>query len=91
MIYYGSNSSETEKAVCEDLKQDLEQVTGAEVTITQEPEVITGSDYHILVGTPTSSERIAEFVKNGSLQIDNQLTGSQGGLIKTIDDGETKC
>lgn len=65
IIYHGANSTPTERAVCEDLREDLEKVTGATVHITKEPTSITGNGYYYVVGTPAGSRLVSQMAKGG--------------------------
>ena len=84
VIYYGKHSTATERAVCDDLKEDLEKVTGAPVVIAPEHGAVSAADYNFLVGTPATCLLVAEQVKKGRLQ-EKDLT-PQGGVMKVVTD-----
>ncbi len=86
IVYYGTNGTATEKATCGDLKKDMEQVTNAKVIVTEEPGKIFGNDYYIIIGSPATSNLIADFVKKGFIQISNNDPGPRGGLMKVVND-----
>ncbi|CAL1518706.1 glycosyl hydrolase 115 family protein [Chitinophaga sp. MM2321] len=84
MIYYGNNSTPTEQAVCADLKEDLEKVTGATVIIAPETNQLKAADYNFLVATPATSQLLAGLVKKGIVQ--QKELSAQGGIIKVVRD-----
>ncbi len=88
-VYYGQNSTAGEKAVCEDLKHDIEDLTGTEVELQEEPEQFTGKGYHILVGTPSDSRKIAEYRAGGKIVLEENAPGPRGGRIEVIRDGKS--
>ncbi|MBO9153471.1 glycosyl hydrolase 115 family protein [Chitinophaga sp. GCM10012297] len=76
-IYHGARSTPTELAVCEDLREDLEKVTGAVVHIAQEPPKITGGGNYYLVGTPASSDLISRMAD------EKKIPSVGDGIIRT--------
>lgn len=86
IIYFGKKSSATERATCYDLKNDIEKVTNATVEVQEEPETITGNDYHILVGSPATSNLIDAFAKKRIIPISTTNPGSRGGIMKMLND-----
>ena len=82
IIYYGKHSTATERAVCADLKEDLEKVTGAPVTIAPEHGEVNAADYNFVVGTPATSLLVSRMVKNGVLQ--QKYLTPQGGVMKVV-------
>ncbi len=89
-VYYGENSNASEKAVCEDLRLDLEQVTGAKVGIAKEPQMFPRRGYHILAGTPENSKFIEALINAGSLVMSDEDPGRQGGKIMVVPAGKTQ-
>src|SRR5665647_616074 len=91
IIYYGKNRSAAEKATCEDLKNDLKDLTHANVMVKVEPEDIAPSDdYCILVGSPASNRLIDLLAKKDLINISSVQPGPQGGLIQVINNGKLK-
>lgn len=76
-IYHGARSTPTERAVCEDLREDLEKVTGATVRIAAEPADIPGSGHYYLVGTPASSDLVTRMIKEQHIRLEGD------GIIRT--------
>lgn len=86
-IYHGAHSTPTELAVCADLREDIEKVTGANVRITTEPAGITGTDICYLVGTHASSQLVSKMLhKNpegdGIIRTTGSLTILAGNTVE---------
>jgi hypothetical protein len=86
IIYFGQRASATERATCDDLKSDIEKVTNATVRIEEEPQTISGNEYHILIGSPATSNLIDAFAKKGIIQISATNPGPRGGIMKMVND-----
>jgi hypothetical protein len=89
VIYYGSHSTATEKAVCYDLQHDLCQLTGDSVSVLREPAAIATGRYAIVVGTPATSRLIASYFQKGLLDT-AALPAAGGGLIHVVRDGRSR-
>lgn len=77
-IYHGPQSTSTELAVCEDLKEDLEKVTGATVRIAPEPAAGNNAGQSFLIGTPSSSALLARMIKENNVHLEGD------GVVRTI-------
>ncbi|MGN6508891.1 MAG: glycosyl hydrolase 115 family protein [Chitinophaga sp.] len=77
-IYHGARSTPTERAVCDDLRQDIEKVTGATVRITTEPATLPGKGQYYLVGTPASSGLVSRIIREKNIRLEGD------GIIRTI-------
>ncbi len=84
-LVVGKRAGSPERLACDDLKQDLERVTGAPVTIQSEEAGIPDDGIAYLVGTPDSSDAIAALSASGQIAVTAAHPGPQGGQIVRVD------
>jgi hypothetical protein len=87
IVYYGKHSNQTERAVCRDLKNDIEAVTGKGVLVLAEPATLPDSGNYYLVGTPRSSALIKQLISKGKIRWETGKMGLQGGVISSLEPG----
>lgn len=84
-IYYGENATSMEHLACKHLQSDLNLVTGDEIHLAQISKSLDGSDYIILVGTPSTNSLIETLSKEKKIPITETSPGKRGGCISIID------
>lgn len=89
IIYHGKNANASELAICDDLKNDIENVTGQKVIILPEPEKINGEENYYLVGTFASSYLIHQMAGKNIIQWNSEGMGPSGGMIQYVKLGKT--
>jgi hypothetical protein len=90
IIYHGKNANSTELAVCNDLKNDIQNVTGQKVIVLPEPGKINGEENCFLVGTSGSSALIHQMEEKNTIQLDNKKMGARGGVIQYVKLGKAR-
>lgn len=85
LVIYGARATQPERTAAEDLRRDLEQVVGRSIRIAVETEDLPEKQQIYLVGSPSTSDWIDRFTKQGDLEVTADTPGPQGGWIKRID------
>lgn len=84
-IILGKDASEMEEIAVKDLKEDLKQVSDSEIDIVIEKKDLYGKPgVYFLVGSPESSEEIANLSRKEKIPITRESPGPRGGCIAEI-------
>lgn len=84
-VVHGARATSVERIACEELKADLEEVTGARVETVSEDPGRNDSGVVYLVGTPETSGWVGALAAHGQVNLSQTQPGPQGGVMKRID------
>jgi len=84
-LVVGSNLSEVELNVVEDLKTDLQKVVTSEVKIVSEKENFPEQGTVFILGTSTSNALINELAIQKKINLSTEIPGSRGGIWAKVD------
>lgn len=90
IVVYGSKATAAERLVCEDLRKDLEAVTGKPVELAEESPSLDAPAGLFVVGTPGGNASVRDLCERGSIPMDPASAVANAGAMKRIE-RETGC